>query len=348
MKYLLCTADDTVACLEADPPAPGPGEIIARLTACGVCGTDALKIYHPGYAKPQRLGHECVGTVARLGDGVHGYRLGQRIAFAHHVPDPNSHYSRRGSETMDPQFKRTNIEPGGFSEFIRLSALHVAHTVVPIPDHVPDLRAVFMEPLACCMRALDRVSLQAGDTCLIIGVGAIGVLFLPLLRAQGVVALAYDVRAERIALAEQWGAHDGCLPGDAAGDAAPAMCRAHSASRGADVVILTALTQATFELALRSVRDGGALLLFGGKPNTHLDFDFWPAFLREINLITSYSAAPADLRRAMDFIGTHNPPLETLISHTFTLEQATAGFELVRHGRASKVVICNPAAGACA
>ncbi|MCL6509379.1 MAG: alcohol dehydrogenase catalytic domain-containing protein [Anaerolineae bacterium] len=335
MKYLLCTADDTVACFEADPPAPAPGEIIARMTACGVCGTDALKVYNPGYAKPQKLGHECVGIVADIGAGVHGLRVGQRIAFAHHVPDPDSHYSRRGSETMDPQFKRTNIEPGGFSEFIRLSPLHVRHTVVPIPDHVPDLRAVFMEPLACCLRALDRAPVAADDTVLIVGVGAIGILFLPLLRSLGARVIACDVRAERLELAGDWGATD-ATPADQ--DVA-ALCRAHSAGRGADLVIVTALNQATFELALRSARDGGTVLLFGGKPGTRLSWDFWPAFLREINLITSYSATPAGLRRAMQFIAEHNPPLEALISHALPLEAAQEGFRLVHEGRASKVVI---------
>ncbi|BCX04215.1 MAG: alcohol dehydrogenase [Candidatus Roseilinea sp.] len=335
MKYLLCTADDTVACLEGERPRPGAGEIIACLTACGVCGTDALKIYNPGYAKPQKLGHECVGVVAEVGEGVTSFRPGQRIAFAHHVPDLQSHYSRRGSETMDPQFKRTNIEPGGFSEFIRLSALHVQHTVVPIPDHVPDLRAVFMEPLACCLRALDRAPLTAGDTCLVVGVGAIGILFLPLLSEMGVRALVCDVRPERIALARQWGALAGAL----ASDEVPALCRAHTEGRGVDLVILTALDQVTFEMALRAVRDGGSLMLFGGKPGTQLALDFWPAFLREINILTSYSATPGGLRRAMQFIAAHGYPFEQLISHTFSMAEAHQAFELVHHGRASKVVI---------
>lgn len=335
MKYLTCLEADTVACLDREPPRPGPGEIVARLTACGVCGTDALKIYHPGYAKPQQLGHECVGVVAEVGAGVTALSPGQRIAFAHHVPDPNSYYSRHGSETMDPQFKHTNLDPGGFSEFIRLSAHHVQHTVVPIPDHVPDLRAVFMEPLACCIRALDRVPLMDGDTCLIVGVGAIGILFLPLLREAGARALACDVRPERITLAQQWGAAGGAL----AAEDVPALCRAHTDGRGADLVILTALNQATFNMALQAVRDGGSLMLFGGKPGIHLTLDFWPAFLREINILTSYSATPAGLRRAMQFIAQHNDPFEQLISHIVPLDEAHRAFALVHEGRASKVVV---------
>lgn len=335
MKYLLCTADATVTCFESDPPRAAAGEIVARLTVCGVCGTDALKIYDPGYPKPQKLGHECVGTVAELGDGVTALRVGQRIAFAHHAPDPDSYYARHSSETMDPQFRRTNIEPGGFSEFIRLSALHVQHTVVPIPDHVPDLRAVFMEPLACCLRALDRASLMVGDTCLIVGVGAIGILFLPLLREAGMKVLACDVRPERLELAQRWGALAGAL----ASDDVPALCRAYTEGRGADLVILTALNQATFEMALRAVRDGGALMLFGGKPGTQLTLDFWPAFLREINILTSYSATPGGLRRAMQFIAEHNYPFEQLVSHVFPIAEAQRGFELMHQGRTSKAVV---------
>ncbi len=308
------------------------------MTACGVCGTDALKIYNSGYPKPQRLGHECVGVVAEVGDGVSAFLPGQRVAFAHHVPDLQSHYSRRGSETMDPQFKRTNIEPGGFSEYIRLSPLHVQHTVFPIPEHVPDLRAIFMEPMACCLRALDRVAVHEGDTWLVVGVGAIGILFLPLLQARHVRAIASDVREERLRLAQSWGAADVALAGR---DDIAAICHQRTEGRGADVVVLTALNQTTFETALRAVRDGGTVLLFGGKPNTQLDLDFWPTFLREVNLITSYSATPATLRRAMDFISTHDVPLESLVSHTYPIESASEGFALVHKGMASKVVVVN-------
>ena len=368
MKYLMCLQDGSADVLETDVPTIALGEMLVRLNACGVCATDTLKIYNSGYSKPQKLGHECVGTVVRIGvEGVGSVggvesvtsvglsndqppvtsnqppatshqplKVGQRIAFAHHVPDYGSHYSRFGSAPMDPLFKQTNIEPGGFSEYIKLSPLHVQHNVVAVPDHVPDLRAMFMEPLACTLRALDRMPLREGQSALVVGIGAIGMLFVPLLRDKSVTTIVSDVRPERIVLAKEWGATSGGIAGQ---DDLPALCKAHSQGRGVDVVILTALNQNTFDMALAAVRDGGTILIFGGKPGTELKMDMWKVFLREINLITSYSATPDGLHRAMALLSRADYPLEKLVSHTFTIAEANKGFELVYKGQASKVAI---------
>jgi L-iditol 2-dehydrogenase len=333
MKYLTCLEQDKLSLLDCDEPSPLAGEIVVRLTMCGICGTDTLKVYG-AYPKPQKLGHEVVGLVHAVGEGVTKFRKGDRVALAHHVPDHGSHYARRGSETMDPQFKRTNIEPGGFSELIRVPALHVANTVVAIPDHVPDERAVFMEPMACALRALDRMSLMEGDSALVIGVGAIGMLFMPLLRDRAVTAIAADIRGERIEIAKVWGAADGGT------DKIEVICKRHSDGRGVDAVILTAVTDATLALALACVRDGGTLMLFGGKPGATLKLHYWDAFLREINFITSYSATPDGLKRAMAILSQLSyAGLESLISHRVTLHNAQDGFENVRSGKASKVIV---------
>jgi L-iditol 2-dehydrogenase len=332
MKYLTCLSQNSVTIAEQAVPKAAPGEMIVKLTMCGVCGTDVSKVFG-AYAKPQKLGHEVVGIVHEADAGVTAFTPGQRVALAHHVPDERSHYSKRGSETMDPAFKRSNIEPGGFAELIRVPALHVAQTVVPIPDHVPDRRAVFMEPLACCLRAMDRMSLQEGDSALVVGVGAVGILFMPLLRELGITAIAADVRDERVALAKTWGAVAG------GGDVASA-CKAQSDGRGVDAVILTVVSEATVKLALACLRDGGTLMLFGGKPGGGAAMPLWNIWLREINVMSSYSATPDGLNRAMVLLsGTSFAGLEDLVSHQFPLAEAQAGLDLVHHGKASKVVI---------
>jgi L-iditol 2-dehydrogenase len=332
MKYLTCLTQDRLTLAEAALPRPGAGEITVQLTLCGVCGTDVLKVFGD-YPKPQKLGHEVVGVVHEAGAGVTRFKPGQRVALAHHVPDFASHFSTRGSETMDPAFKRSNIEPGGFSQFIHVPAPHVMHTVMPIPDHVPDARAVFMEPLACCLRALDRLALRQGDSALVVGVGAVGILFMPLLTAMGVKVIAADVRTERVALAEQWGA----IP---TGGDIDAACKAASQARGVDAVILTIVNDSTIALALSTVRDGGTIILFGGKPGAVIDMPLWDIWLREINIISSYSATPNGLKRAMElFAGKSFEGIEALVSHEFKLIEAQTAFDLIHQGKASKVVI---------
>ncbi len=336
MKYLRCESQDAVSILEMEQPLPAAGEIIVRLVMCGICGTDTAKVFG-AYPKPQKLGHEVVGVVHAVGDGVASFVVGQRVALAHHAADATSHYATRGSETMDPVFKRSNIDPGGFAELIRVPASLVVNTVVSIPEHVPYARAVFMEPMACCLRALDRIHFQQGDSCLVVGVGAVGVLFAPLLRDLGVTTIAADMRRERIDVAKLWGAVAGGIPGT---DDIAALCRQYSVDRGVDVVILTIVNAATMALALDSLRDGGTIIIFGGKPGAELLLPMWDIWLREINLVTSYSATPDGLKRAMAALsGSAYVGLEDLISHHMTLADAQQAFGLVQQGKASKVVL---------
>jgi L-iditol 2-dehydrogenase len=336
MKWLTCLEDGRVSLVDGPAPAIGPGELLVKLRACGVCGTDVSKVYTPGYPRPTKLGHEVVGEIVEVGPGVERLRGGQRVAFAHHVPDYASHYSRRGSESMDSQFKRTNLDPGGFAELIRVPALHVQYNLLPVPAAMPDLRAIFMEPLACCLRALDRVKVQEGDTALIVGVGAIGILFVPLLRDRSVRTLATDVRMERLEAAREWDVRLGILQ---AGEDIPALCRTQTEGRGADLVILTAANPATFAMSFAAVRDGGSILFFGGKPGTTLSFDEWDLLTRELNLVTSYSSTPAVLHRAMAILASDAYAVERMVDPVLPLDQAARGFELVHEALASKVAI---------
>ncbi len=336
MKQLSCPATGVIEVVEVPSPTIGAGEVLVRMNVCGICGTDLMKVYTPDVAKPVQLGHEVVGVVEAVGDGVTQVAPGQRVAFAHHVPDFSSHYTRRGSAPMDPHFKRTNIDPGGFAELIRVPALHVEHTLQLLPDDMPDMRAVFMEPLACCLRALDRVSLLEGDAALIVGVGAVGLLFAPLLADRSVTTFAVDVRQERLNLAVQWGAVRSFLASDA--DCATAL-RKQTGGRGVDLVLLTVLTRATLDLAMAAVRDGGVILLFGAKPETILPLNGWEVWRRELNIVSSYSATPDLLPRALAILRRPGYTLENTISHVLPLSKGAQAFRIAHEGLASKVVI---------
>lgn len=332
MKQLVCLRNNHVEIRDMPEPLAGAGELLVRMSACGICGTDLMKVYDAGTVKPVQLGHEIVGTVLDVGPGVTRFSRGQRVAVAHHAPDFKSHYAKRGSATQDPVFKTSNVEPGGFADVIRVPANLVPHTVFAIPDDMPDMRAVFMEPLACCLRALDRAPVADGDTVLVVGVGSIGLLFVPLLCSRGVTVVAADVRAERLAIAKHWGAVIGS-------DDIAAQTKLSSGGRGSDLVILTVVNPATLDLALTCVRDGGCIIPFGVKPDMMPPVDLWQLYRREISLVTSYSTTPDLLGRALGLLGQPEFALETTISHKFPLRNAAQGFALLRDAKASKVVI---------
>jgi L-iditol 2-dehydrogenase len=336
MKQLICSAHGRVEIVDTEVPSLKSGELLVRLRACGICGTDLMKVYDHNFTKPVQLGHEFVGIITRTGRDVARFRPGERVALGHHVPDYSSHFSRRGSEPMDSQFKRSNIVPGGFAEFVRIPERQVAHTVVNVPDSVPDQRAVFMEPIACCLRALDRVKVVEGDTLLIIGVGSIGLLFVPLGRDRSTTVVVADLQAERLKLASTWGASAGFL---ADREDVASGCRQYTAGRGVDLAILTIVNQQTLSTALDCVRDGGTVLLFGTKPDQELKLNAWQFWRREINLISSYSATPDLLPRAMAILNRSDYPLEDTVSHIVPLAEGPTAFELAYRGQASKVVI---------
>jgi L-iditol 2-dehydrogenase len=333
VRQLVCVETGQVETVDVAVPSLAKGDVLVKMTACGICGTDIMKVYDSSVKKPVQIGHEIVGVVV---DGDGRFKIGQRLAIAHHAPDYSSHYAMRGSETQDPVFKSSNVDPGGFSEFIRAPAALVPHTVHAIPDGMPDLRAVFMEPLACCLRALERVPVRSGDTVLVVGVGAIGILFVPLLRDLGAVVVAADVRDERLQEAGKWGASAVLAVGM---DDVAAETKRVSLSRGADVVILTAVNAATMMLALSSVRDGGWIIPFGVKPDTVLRLDFWQIYRREISVVTSYSATPGGLKQAMEFLVRPGFEFERLVSHTLSLDKGQEAFDLLHAAKASKVVL---------
>jgi L-iditol 2-dehydrogenase len=324
MKMLITSDTGHVQVIETDPPKLAKGDLLLRMKLCGICGTDVMKVYDPSVAKPVALGHEIVGVV-EVGAGP--FKQGMRVAAAHHAPDPNSHVSKRGSETMDGVFKSSNVDPCGFAELIRVPASLVPHTVHAIPDGMSNERAAFMEPLACCIRATDRAGVTEGDTIIVVGVGAIGMLFVPLIRSLGAQCVAVDQREERLHIAERWGAHR------------LESLRAITDKRGADAVILTVVNHATLKLALDSVRDGGRIIAFGVKPGTTLNLDMWQVYRRELAVMSSYSATPDGLARAMSLLSRDGFDFERLVSHRFNLTQAQQGFELLKNAQASKVLI---------
>src|SRR5207302_2703757 len=184
-------------------PALGEGDVLLRLKGCGLCGADLAKIGDPGTRVPVVLGHEVVGEVAAIGAGVAECAIGDRVVAAHHVPCGTCHYCRRGSESMCRAFKASNLDPGGFAEYVRVPPANVRHASFRVPEHLSDEEASFVEPLACCLRAVDRARVEPGDTAVVVGLGSIGCLFTQLLARAGAAVAGADPLAPRAALARE-------------------------------------------------------------------------------------------------------------------------------------------------
>jgi L-iditol 2-dehydrogenase len=333
LKAAVYTGPGAIELREWPDPAAGPGELLIRMRGCGLCGSDIAK-FVSGARAPAVFGHEVVGEVARVGAGVTRFAAGQRVVVAHHVPCFDCHYCRRGSPSMCPHFKRVNLDPGGFAELVRVPAPNVEHATFALPAELSDETASFTEPLACCLRALRRAGVAAGDTALVVGLGSIGCLFAQALRATRVQAVASDPMAERRALGRSLGAR--VADTDAGLGAA---LREATDGRGADVVIITAGGAAVLPWAAAHVRDGGALHYFAGGEGEALPLALDALYHRELTVTATYSSSPADLAQAFGLLARGAVRVDGLITHRLPLARLAEGIDLMRRQQAVKVFV---------
>ncbi len=324
---------------EMPVPAIGPGELLVRVVASGICGSDVMEWYRIKKA-PLVLGHEITGEIVETGEGAHGFRKGDRVFVSHHVPCNTCRYCLAGDSTVCDTLRTTNFDPGGFSEYLRVPRINVDRGVFVLPNEIDFLDGTFIEPLACALRGQRVAGIQPGNSVLVLGSGISGLLHLALARALGAGRiLATDVHPYRIAAALSHGA-------DRAFDArddVPSRVREANEGRGADLVIVCTGAPKAFEQAMNSVDRGGAVLYFApGRPGETVPLDAYSLWANGITLATSYGAAPKDIACAMDLIRFKRVEVSSMITHRLPLKDAGLGFALVAEAGESIKVIVEP------
>src|SRR3984885_9957244 len=242
MRAAVYRSIDNVQTETIDVPAIGAGEVLMRVDTCGICGTD-LKENHTGsHSAPRVFGHEMAGTIAKVGEGVRGFAVGDRVMAFHHIPCGHCFYCRKKTFAQCETYKKVGTTAGlgeaaggGFAQYIRVMDWIVGDGVTPaglirVPDDIPFEQAAFIEPVNTCYKAVKLLALEPDDTVLVIGQGSIGVLLAALAKQTGATVLTSDMYPERHAIAAQYGLKH---PLDARGDVV-AACRAVTDGRGAD------------------------------------------------------------------------------------------------------------------
>jgi L-iditol 2-dehydrogenase len=316
-----------------DVPVPeiGPGELLVRVEACGVCPTDLKKIEKGLLPPPRIFGHETAGVVARRGAGVSRFREGDRVALHHHVPCLRCFYCSLSLYAQCETYKRNGttagFEPagGGFAQYVRVMDWIVERGVVPVPAGVLPEEAAFVEPVNTCLKAVDRLGVRPGQLVLVVGQGPIGLILLQIARELGAEVIASDVRLERLETSRALGAQAAF---DGRGDV-PSELRARSAGRGADHVLLAAVGQQPFDQAVAAARPGGRIMVFAAtSPGETVTADLGALCAAEKEILTSYSASVDVQERAARLIFERRVRVRELVSHRLPLEEAPRAFEL--------------------
>jgi len=325
---------------EMPMPQIGPGELLVRVEACGICGSDAMEWYRLDRV-PLVLGHEIGGQIVAVGDGVERYKEGDRVSAAHHVPCNTCHYCLSGHHTVCDTLRRTNFDPGGLAEYLRLPALNVDRGVFLLPDEISYEEATFIEPLACILRGQRLAHMRPGQSVLVIGSGITGLLHVQLAQALGAgLVVATDINDYRLEAAKHLGA-DAAI--HAKGDL-PQHLRQLNQGRLADLVIVCTGATSAIAQALQSVERGGTVLFFAPTdPGVTIPISINNLFWRnEITLTTSYGGSPADYTAALELIRAHRISTDRMITHRLGLAEAGSGFQLVADAQNSIKVIIEP------
>lgn len=268
---------------------------IIKVLGCGLCGSDIVKFLHDGAEKI--LGHEVVGEITEINNGMFSkLKKGDKVVLGHHVPCMKCDYCQNKNYSMCRQFKETNIIPGGFAEYIYVSPLHLANTVFKVPKHLDDMEISFMEPLACCIRAVERAEVKKGSTSLVIGLGSIGLLMGQAAKAFKGDVIGCDLIEERVALANNLNFDASIKFED--NDTTSQQIREMTCGLGVDIVFMTSGSDKAIEFAIKSVRDGGTILVFSSVPNDTAGYTNNDIYYRELKILGSYSPSPMDLALA--------------------------------------------------
>ena len=339
MRVAMYYSNRDVRLEELPKPKIGPEELLVKVMACGICGSDVLEWYRIKKA-PLVLGHEATGEIVEVGDGVKFYKIGDRVFISHHVPCGTCHYCLGGHHTACETLHKTNYDPGGFSEYVRVPRINVERGVYLLPEDLSFEDGTFIEPLGCVARGQRLAKIQKGNSVLILGSGISGLLHAQLARARGAErVIATDINEYRLNAAKKFGA-DAVI--HAEGDM-PAKMRQLNEGRLADrVIVCTGATSASKQ-ALQSVDRGGTVLFFA-VPEPGVDIsvpitDFWR---NEITMMTSYGAGPGDLKDALKLISERKVNVHEMITHRLSLGETGLGFKLVADAGESLKVIIEP------
>ncbi len=319
------------------PGAPAPGELLVRVRACGVCGSDVTDWYMTPRA-PVVLGHEPAGDVVAVGEGVTAFSVGDRVAIHHHVPCMVCDVCQHGHYTLCPTFKRTRLYPAGMAEYVRIPAEIVERDILKIPDGMPYEVAALVEPIACCVRALDRSNIRQGDTVLVLGAGFNGIVMALLAPYWGANRVAL---LDRLPVRLSRAAEIGLSVFNVDDDDVNEQVRGWASGVGPHAVICTASNPKAINMAFDLTGPGGTLMLYAPTPPG----DNWPLntnrlLFQEITVTGSYSASPLDTRRTMALLKNGIIDANLLITHRFPLAEADKAWHLTKQaGDSLKVMV---------
>jgi L-iditol 2-dehydrogenase len=337
MKVAMYYSQQDIRIEETPTPEIDEDEVLVKMKACGICGSDLMDWYLKSRA-PLVLGHEPTGIIARTGSKVNGFNVGDRVFVHHHVACLTCHYCKHGDYTLCKQFHETHIDPGGLAEYFRVPAPNLQIDTLKIPETLSFEEATLIEPVGCCIRAFNKSSIQADDTVVIIGAGATGIIHTALSKIFGATkTIVSDLIDYRLKMAKEFGADVIVNPKN---EDLKAVVNAETDGIGADLVVVTAPCLEAYKTGLSVCRKGAKLCVFAPtSPGEYLKISPKELFFSEIQIIPSYSTSHIETKTALELIKTDRLKVKELITHRFRLADTAKAFKTALENKESLKVI---------
>jgi L-iditol 2-dehydrogenase len=323
MKIAVYYNNNDIRIEERPKPEIKKGEILVKVKASGICGTDLMEWYRIKKA-PRVLGHEMTGEIVESRSDK--FKAGQRVFVSHHVPCNECKYCLSGNHTACETLHKGNYDPGGFSEFVRIPQINVENGTYILPGNVSYEEGTMIEPLACVVRAQRIIDVKEGQTVLVIGCGISGLLNIAIAKLKKARVIATDINDHRLDRALEFGADE-------------VFNAREESDRKADRIIMCTGAMSAFEAAFRYIDKKGIIMLFA-IPNKNISIPVEEFWRNELSVVSSYGAAPVDLEEALLLIKDKLINVRDMITDRVGLEDISKGFKIAGSaGESLKVVV---------
>jgi len=343
MDAAIVKSNSNVEIKNVEKPHVGSGDILVKMRACGICGSDVEKVFGK-YGQPSmRLGHEPAGIIMEVGSEISNFSVGDRVFTHHHVAcySDDCHECNHGNETMCKKYYESNLEPCGLADEYVVPEWNVKHGgVLKIPDSMSFEDAAMIEPLACCIRAWNKFTHKNNDSIAVLGIGPTGIMHALLAKIYGFEKIfCLDFNEFRLDFAKKFEA----IAINSGNTNALEQIKSETANQGVDVVIVATSSLNALKDAVNFVRKGGTIVMFGvPSKGAIIDLDMSEIYSKGITIVNSYAASDFDTKEALEKISNKQINVSQLITHKYNLQECQEAFVHAKSGdNAMKIIISN-------
>jgi len=345
MDAAIVKSNSNVEIKNVEKPHVGSGDILVKMRACGICGSDVEKVFGK-YGQPSmRLGHEPAGIIMEVGSEISNFSVGDRVFTHHHVAcySDDCHECNHGNETMCKKYYESNLEPCGLADEYIVPEWNVKHGgVIKIPENMSFEEAAMIEPLACCIRAWLKLTPNSsnGDSVAILGIGPTGIMHAMLAKIYGFEKIfCLDLNEFRLDFAKKLET----ITINSGNTNALEQIKSETANQGVDVVIVATSSLNALKDAVTFVRKGGTIVMFGvPSKGAIIDLDMSEIYSKGITIVNSYAASDFDTKEALEKISNKQINVSQLITHKYNLQECQEAFVHAKSGdNAMKIIISN-------